>query len=291
LILITGRGFIGNAIANSLGDTARVISRNPVSEKDIKFDMTDVGNVETFIKLIGPKKITHIVHTSAITPWANNPDYRLDLVMAKTLSLLCNHLNVGSLILLSGWNVYDAKLNSAPFTEDMPIGPKDDYGKSKAATEMYFEKNLKTTKLVCLRLSSIYGPGQYSNGLIPNLVTSALNDHSMTIEAEATRRDYLFIDDLIDTIKSTVSSDIELPRVINIGSGKSASVGEVAATIKDVCTKLTNKEVRLSKGRHIKESSVLDNELDIKKAKSLGLLSNTHKLKDGIEEYVKWRMK
>lgn len=293
MILVTGSsGFIGNSLMNSFGDRAIGLQRanNPEYANRVVCDLSDSESVSRAAEYLGQFTITHLVHTAAVTPWSSSPDFSLDRKMAESVSLLCDRLNISQLISVSGWNVYNMTRSQPPFTEETSIQPIGEYGASKYDVEKLLNDKVEKSHVLHLRLASVYGVGQTSAGLIPNLVQSALDKQEISLNALQTKRDYLYIDDLIEAVDGiTTTKEPIADRVLNIGSGCSVSVLEVAETIQDVCLSLYGMEVAIRKPTDPQESIPTDNELAIDRAKNYGLLSQTTPFRVGMEEYVKWR--
>jgi UDP-glucose 4-epimerase len=228
-----------------------------------------------------------VIHAAAVTPWSDNPDFSLDAQMAESVRRLCEKLSIPQLIFISGWNVYNMSTSTPPFSEITTIGPGDEYGNSKYRTEQFFTENLETTRVLSLRTASVYGPGQMSKGLIPNLVSSALRDGQMTLNATDTRRDYLHIDDMVEAVIKLTS--IQMSGVLNIGSGTSLSIGEVARITQDIFKGTYKEDIGIEYNEHLSESPLGDNQLDISKARAIGLLEKTRDFRDGMTEYIAWR--
>jgi nucleoside-diphosphate-sugar epimerase len=292
LRLITGaNGFIGSAIVMAYGGEALALTRRPTDtdEQHISFDVSNTEDVHLLADRLRNYDITEVIHTAAVTPWSPHPDFSLDLKMAATLTALCSELHIPRLTFLSGWIVYDIQSGAAPFDESTPLGPTIPYGQSKLAVEQYFAKHLKDTFLVAARLASVYGPGQTSAGLIPNFVTKALNGDELTVASRETRRDYLYIDDLTTALQQLSSQEISEHTAINIGSGTSVSVMEVAQTIAQLCQALYKKQVPIVTPTPTTEANPINNQLDVTKAQSLGALKSSVSLKHGLRAFIEWR--
>jgi len=293
MILLTGGvGFIGRAICNVLGDSNVVtLDRQSIdrqSPEHITFELTASDKVDDLIKAAGRHKFTHVIHLAGITPWSKDPDFSLDLKMAETMAAFCNKLQIPVMLYMSGWVVYDTD-SPAPYTEQAPTKPSVPYGQSKLAVEEYLRQHLTHTKLVAMRAASIYGPGQTSSGLIPNLVGQALRGEPISLNAKETKRDYLYIDDAARAIRDLTALTIP-DRVtnLNIGSGRSVSVGEVAQTIQDLCKELYHRDLAVSFAPTVTEGAPIDNQLSIDKARSIGLLASQTPFKDGLRNYMQW---
>lgn len=291
--LVTGAGgFIGKALTKGYGKDAIALSRSvpssPGASLHTAFDLTKTDQLDDLVSQLQGYGIDEIIHTAAITPWSPNPDFSLDIAMAETLVGLCNTLQVPRLTFLSGWIVYDMSAGDAPFDETTPLGPNTPYGQSKLAIERYFTENLQGTVVVNVRLASVYGPGQMSSGLIPNFTGAALQGKELSVGSRDTRRDYLFIDDLVRQLQVLSAIQVPAPTAINLGSDTTVTVLEVAQTLKQLSNKLYSKDITITQSSP-QESRPINNQLDISTALSLGIPRPRITLEDGLEQYMKWR--
>ena len=290
MILVTGgSGFIGQSLIKSFGNEAVGIQRSrPVRPNDFECDLANIAKVKKLTTSLIDKPFTHIIHTAAVTPWSNPPNYQLDIDMAESALILSKLLNIPNIIFISGWNVYDTT-SRAPYDESTPVNPKDEYSTSKRKVEELLEKSDIATVTI-LRTASVYGPGQVSAGLIPNLVNAALNDGTIKIHSNSVKRDYLYIDDFVNAIKNLVQQKNDKGGYINLGSGKSILIKEVAELIQSKVEKINKSKVLVKTEFSMNTATVLDNELDIHKAKTLGILNKITPFEQGIDTYVHWRM-
>jgi nucleoside-diphosphate-sugar epimerase len=291
--LVTGaNGFIGSSIVTEYGDEAIALSRHATDiagKSQIVCDISQPGSASSLIEQLRPYEITEVIHTAAVTPWATEPDFSIDLIMAETLSEVCNTLQVPRLVFLSGWIVYDMTEGQPPFGEDTPLGPTTPYGQSKLAVERYFTEHLQDTVFVAARLASVYGPGQTSAGLIPNFVAAALEGKELLVASRETRRDYLYIDDLTTALQQLSTQPVTEHTAINIGSGTSVTVLEVAQTIAQLCNSLYKQQVPIVRPTPATEATPRNNQLDITKARSLGALDSPTALQNGLRTFVQWK--
>lgn len=294
MILISGAsGFLGKAIANSMPKSSKGIVRqhmpNSIFEQ-IELDITDVNQVDAFIAK--EKNSTSLpeafIHCAAITPWGANPDYSQDIKMAKNVLRLCHFLKINKLIFISGWVVYD-NTSSPPYNEaNTPLLPSTPYGESKKATEIYLKQYSGPIQVLNLRLASIYGPGQNTPGLIPNVSKKALVGGDITLNAKSTKRDYLYIDDFVNTIRALLNTDFSGSEDINVGSGEAISIQEVGETISSAVKKLTTHHPAVLFSEPLNEGIPPDNTLEIEKARTLGLIKQLTPFDEGIKNYINW---
>lgn len=294
-ILVTGAsGFIGSSVTDALvsnGADVVVLTRHalPKMEHVVQVTCDLGGHIDmTTLETIKEQPITAVVHCAAVTPLAKDADYSLDIQMAQNVVALARQLDVKRVVHISGWNVYDMSQSTAPYDEATTLKPDTDYGKSKLAVEALLREELGET-VVSLRLASIYGPGQVSPGLITSLIACAANGETMIINAQHTRRDYLYIDDAAAAIAKVAHTDGALPPAINIGSGASVSVEGVATAISELLMELYGQNVKLSLAENMQESPISDNMLSIETAKQQGLtMLGATPFRRGLRTYIEW---
>jgi nucleoside-diphosphate-sugar epimerase len=295
MILLTGAtGFIGTALQQRFSkDDIVTIGRQAgdqsISEKHVIFDLASGDGRDVLRELRKFDVFSHIIHLAGVTPWASNPDFSLDLTMAATIAMLCKELQVPSLLFMSGWVVYDPQA-AMPFSEETTLAPATPYGQSKVAVEKYFEERLTNTRLINMRAASIYGPGQVTPGLIPNLVGQALRGEPIRLGSRTTRRDYLYINDMAEVIQGLTAIDLKDQVLnLNIGSGQSISVYKVAETIQEVCRELYGDDIPIIFDEPLHEGTPADNQLSIQRLHLLGIMKNPTPFKEGLRAYIQWR--
>ena len=289
MIIVTGTsGFLGGALSESLGPVAIRISRSNARIPDHhRLELTIREHVEKFTRSQTRKPISHLIHCAGVTPQSAASDYRADLAMAENVASVCETLEIGTLVLLSGWVVYDPQA-TPPVSETAALTPGTPYGRSKLAVENALRDQLGHTRVITLRLASIYGPGQRSAGLIPNLVASARDAGTVTIRSLKTRRDYLYIDDFVAAVHSALKLEPSSHLELNLGSGRSVTVEEVSAIVRELFAQHYARDVRVRVSKPAREATPIDNELAIVEAKRLGLITSTTKFATGLLEYIKW---
>jgi UDP-glucose 4-epimerase len=289
MIVVTGSsGFLGSAITESLGDAAITLSRSERNRAcNHKADLTNAKSVGKFIGSETGKAISHLVHCAGITSPGDDLAVSVDAEIAESVARICRELHIRTLVLISGWVVYDPNANP-PVSETAPLVPNTAYGRSKLAVERILKDRLENTVVLNLRASSVYGPGQRSAGLIPTLVKSAREIGSMTVHSLKTKRDYLYIDDLVRAVNAALNVKATSNVDINVGSGHSRTVKDVSEFVRRLFAILYRKDVKIRVGRPVKEATPLDNELAISKAKGLGLITTTTDFRKGLGEYIRW---
>jgi UDP-glucose 4-epimerase len=289
IALTGGSGFVGGALVSILGaENVVTIGRRPsAAAAHITADLTHISS-QDLTDALRPYTIACFIHVAAVMPWDTDADFSQDLHMAEVVAGACAALEIPRLLYMSGWVVYDPAAD-APYTEETARKPTVPYGESKLAVEAYFAAHLKTTQAIALRAATVYGPGQRSPGLIPNLAGHALKGEALQLNAKTTRRDYVYIDDAAGAIAQLTHIDVPPQlRALNIGSGNSVTISEAANVIQAAAASL-GKTVAVTYAAELTEAAPADNQLAIAEAQELGLLQHQTAFADGVRAFMKWR--
>ena len=231
-ILITGnRGFIGSNLIKKLNSVFHLIPMDQSNNRKIdilelnQLDMVD--NIDVIIHLASRTSILN----STIKP------YETYLTNIKgTLNILdfARQKNINKIINFSTY-VY-GKPQYFPIDEKHPINPHSPYTKSKLIAEKLCEYYAQDYGLdvVTLRPFYIYGPSSNKNSLIPSIIKQINQKGKVILSNKDTRRDFLFIDDLVNLINKIILDFPKNYNIYNVGFGKSYSLVEVVEIIKDI---------------------------------------------------------
>lgn len=178
-----------------------------------------------------------------------------------------------------------------PTDEQSKILPSSLYAITKYNQEQMSLSVCKSIAIPCiaLRFQNVYGPGQsLSNpytGILAIFSSLILNGSSLNIfEDGLESRDFVFIDDVVDSILLAVSIEHKLWDSINIGSGVPTTVLSVAKKLmeiykKEVPYKITN-EFRIGDIRH--------NFADLNKATNILGYNPKVSFDLGITKFCEW---
>jgi SAM-dependent methyltransferase len=138
--------------------------------------------------------------------------------------------------------------------------------------------------ITVLRPFNLYGPNQTATFLIPHIIRQLLNKnlHTISVKDLRPKRDYLYIDDLLEAIILTLNP-IKKFESYNVGYGKSYSVMELVKYLMEI----TNIHKEVVSEQKIRENEILDVIADIQKIKSeLGWEPKTT-IQEGLKKTVK----
>lgn len=147
----------------------------------------------------------------------------------------------------SGGTVYGPGA-PVPTPETAPTNPISSHGLTKLFVEKFIRMHghVDGLEYVILRVANPFGPGQIfrkGQGLIPAIVDRWQKGQPVRIfgTGEA-RRDYIYIDDVIDAIVAAAAVQGTPRWVLNIGSGETRSVNEVVGAIEKAAGAIFPKE-------------------------------------------------
>lgn len=254
IILIGGNGFIGKSLCSELlknsNNRLTIISRsknvevNTDSIKRIFWDHKIDPDNFLLHHLMDADYIIYLASTTVPATSIVNPMVEFDQNLLPLIKVLkvASSLNIKKFIYFSsGGAVYGDEANQ-PILESAPTNPISSYGISKLAAEKFINLYRKEFGLnsIILRPSNPYGSGQYGNlkqGFMCSIVYSAIHNSEINIYGgEATVRDYIYIDDLVEAVLGIINFG-KIGEIYNIGSGLGLNNLYIFELIKNiVCT-------------------------------------------------------
>lgn len=313
--LITGgAGYVGSHIADLFLDNNKEVviydSLYQGLESRIKYlskkyakkiplivaDIRDSAKFEEVLATYKPHGVVHAAALKAVGESMEKPDEYFEVnhgATAAILELLIKY-EIHNFIFSSTAAVYGSPDNSNPIKEDDPKNPISPYGASKLAAEE--EVNNYLTHLgnhgTSLRFFNVVGTGapELIDNSVENLVPVVV--HKLKVgESPAIFgtdyptfdgtciRDYVDVRDVAKAHLLSANAEIELPVVMNVGTGKGTSVREVIELV-SASFKTENLKVT-SSARREGDSAILCAEVSLI-SKTLGFRAN-HELVESVE--------
>ena len=260
-ILITGgAGFVGSHVAEEFLGKARenrvVILDNlstgkmenieylwdKFAKERVKFIKGDVSKKETFEMLgkdlkMEKEGIYAIVHLAAIVsvPQSiDNPIETNNVTLGGSINIFefAKKMGIKKIIQASSAAVY-GDIKKLPIKEsDAKIEKQlSPYAISKFTSEMYadYYEKLFDIKTVSLRFFNVYGPRQNPNsvysGVISKFVKAFQEKGEINIFGDGKNvRDFIYVEDVANTIISLINKKINKNAVYNLGTGKGVNL-------------------------------------------------------------------
>jgi len=273
-ILVTGAsGFVGRRLVSRLRSQKEVVREFSECDGDIAHSPLDFPEVSQVFHLAA--------RTYVPDSWREpRPFFETNVLGLVNVLDFCVRQQA-ALVLLSSY-VYGHP-RSLPIAEDHPLEAFNPYSLTKILAEQTaaFYRDKHQVSVTIVRPFNLYGPGQADHFLVPMLIRQALDPGAefYEVEDDGPRRDHLFIDDLIDLALACRNHS---GGVYNAGSGRSVSIGELAAQINRAAG--VEKPVR-SRG-HRRPEEVMDVVADVSRAHvELGWTPRVS-LKDGLAATV-----
>lgn len=247
VLVIGASGFIGSSYFEFFrkhdiqvyGTTTR--QRNwrtlTLGEEFFELDLTNQDQVKELILKIRPKLIVNCASYGNFH-WHEDPSRNFEVNIKGLLNLLevCRSLTEATLVHMGSSSEYGENVSNA--NENFEPLPNSLYGVMKKTSSELIEYYHRVHKVqaIHLRLFSIYGPFESPDRFIPKLVASKQTGKLPPIAKNATSRDFVYIDDLIQTSLKLVSLAPEKRggEVVNICSSRSYTLEEAAKTVKNL---------------------------------------------------------
>jgi dTDP-glucose 4,6-dehydratase len=205
----------------------------------VQADVCDLDSMEAVLREHAIDTIVHFAAESHNSLAVVDPGrfFRTNVLGTQSLLEAARRVGIARFHHISTCEVYgDLPLDTDEvFTEDSPYQPRTPYNASKAgadhAVRAYFETyGLPITITNC---SNNYGPFQFPEKVIPLFTTRALDDEPLPLYASTqNRREWLHVDDHCRAI-DVVLRDGRIGETYNVGSGREASIEEIADLVLD----------------------------------------------------------
>ncbi|MEX0344944.1 MAG: NAD-dependent epimerase/dehydratase family protein [Rhizobiaceae bacterium] len=275
-------GFIGSHLARRLvgaEEGLRLVSRrmeaNFLAEFGDSCECVEANILEPLDispALNGVKTVVQLISSSS--PGLENKhlvsDIRNNIIPQVEFIQSCVAAGVDRFVFISSGGTVYGPAAPVPTPEDAQCTPINSYGVTKLTVENYLRLYGMLEKIGCviLRVSNPFGPGQRfrrGQGLIPAILDRYRRNQPIQIFGDGSaRRDYLYIDDLVDAIQKAIDMPGEVNFTLNIGQGESRSISEVVGAIERASGHIFEKEYLPGRPTDVKESC-----LDISKANAV----------------------
>jgi dTDP-glucose 4,6-dehydratase len=305
-VLVTGaEGFIGShlteaSVKNGAKVTALVKNNfqenvgfieefEPEVRNKLKIVFSDVNDYNAVAEAVKGQEIVFHLAAEISVPYSYvNPRTFVQTNIIGTFNMLMasRELGVKKLLHMSTSEVYGTP-DSVPITEENKLKGQSPYSASKIAAEKLAESFYSSYDLpvVVVRAFNTYGPRQSARAVIPTLITQALFRDKIFMGNDKPTRDFNFVADTVAGLIKVAESDKLFGQVVNIGSGKEISTGDLAKKILEL-TGSNAKVVRDQKRLRPKNSEVMRLLADNSKVRKLTGWKPEVGLDEGLEKTI-----
>lgn len=310
-ILVTGgAGFIGSHLVDSLlreGDTQVTVLDNfndfyapavkranlaqHIENPAFRLYEADICCGESLRRIFAENRFDAVVHLAAwagVRPSLLNPKLYTETNVNGTLNLLeaAKDAGVRQFVFGSSSSVYGIN-SKVPFAEDdriaQPISP---YAATKAAGELLCHtfSHLYDLRTVCLRFFTVYGARQRPDLAIHKFSRLIWEGKPIPMFGDGTtRRDYTFVDDIIQGVRAAIRYDRSDYEIFNLGESETIELKDLIGLLEENLGKKA-----IIERRPMQPGDVPLTYADISKARELLGYNPTTRIEQGIPKFTEW---
>ncbi|MBK7394177.1 MAG: GDP-mannose 4,6-dehydratase [Chloracidobacterium sp.] len=251
----------------------------------------DIRDAATMAALFAEYKFDVIVHLAAragVRPSLTEPILytETNIIGTQNLLELAKAHGVEQFVFGSSSSVYGINAK-VPFAEDdrihQPISP---YASTKAAGELlcHTYSHLYGMRIVCLRFFTVYGARQRPDLAIHKFSKLIADEKPIQMFGDGSaRRDYTYIEDIIQGVRAAIDYDRTQYEIFNLGESQTIELRELISLLE----------------RSLDMHAIIDHQpmqpgdvpitfADISKSRELLGYNPTTKIADGIPKFIEW---
>jgi NAD dependent epimerase/dehydratase len=176
-----------------------------------------------------------------------------------------------------------------PIDEHHPLQAQSPYAASKIGADKLAESYFLSFGLpvTTLRPFNTFGPRQSLRAVIPTILSQCLKGGGLRLGDLRPKRDFLYVRDTARGFIEISRREGAVGRVVNIGTGRSVSIGEVAETIQALTGR---REEILTEAQRLRpeKSEVMELLADTTAARALFGWAPRYTLEEGLKETLAW---
>ncbi len=250
-------------------------------------DFRDAELLDQLFRDTQPELVVHLGARAGVRPSIEDPLLYYDINVNGSLSLLqaMRSHGVERALIASSSSVYGNN-EKVPFAETDPVDhPISPYAATKKAVELLSHTwhHLWGLKIAQLRFFTVYGPRQRPEMAIHKFTRLIDQDLPIPFYGDgSSRRDYTYIDDIIDGIICVMQKDFSFD-IVNLGESETNSL----ATLVDLIGQALGKKPELEM-LPLQPGDVTTTFADISHARQQYGYNPTTPLADGIRKFTAW---
>lgn len=308
-VLITGAaGFIGSHLTDTLlarGDEVVGLDEfndyyDPAIKRDnlagalthpkftlVEADIRDEPVLRGVFEKHRPEVVVHLAARAGVRPSLQDPNlyHRVNVIGGQHILDACRDFRPSHLVFASSSSVYGGSVET-PFSETNPVmRPISPYAATKRMNELqgHVYSHVYGLNVTMLRFFTVYGPRQRPDMAIHMFTKKVLRGESLPMFGDgSTRRDYTYIDDIIDGVVRCVDRPFRY-EIFNLGESHTTSLAELIELV----------------GKHAGVAPVIDRQplqpgdveityADVSHARELLGYNPRFSMDEGIARFVAW---
>lgn len=209
-------------------------------------DLRDAEAVQQALR--GMDQIYHLGAVITIPYSYQHPREVFDVNVTGTLNVLtaARDQQIQHVMVTSTSEVYGTA-QVEPIDESHPLHPQSPYAASKVAQDamaLSFHAAYGLPVRI-VRPFNTYGPRQSARAVIPAIISQALTREEVKLGALHPTRDLTYAADTVRGFLLAAESDAAIGRPVNLGTGQSITIGDLAALAIRLCGERTGREARI----------------------------------------------
>lgn len=293
----TGNYKKANEISENLSKGEKIENlKRTVNSENFVLKYVDIRDIKKMDKIFSEYKIDLVFNPAAmagVRPSLLDPMLYEEVNIKGYMNLLelCKKYGVKKFVQASSSSVYGNNKN-VPFKEtdivDFAISP---YAATKKSGEIigHVYHKLYEIDMIQLRFFTVYGPKQRPDLAIHKFTKMVLAGEPIPFYGDGnTKRDYTYIDDIVDGILKSIDylfKNQDVYEIFNLGESHVVSLKEMVETVE----KVLGKKAVLDK-QPMQLGDVEKTYADISKAKEILGYDPKTNFEDGIKKFVEWYM-
>ena len=254
----------------------------------VEADIRDAAALERVFNETKFDVIVHLAARAGVRPSLAEPKLYTETNINGTVNLLelAREHSIKQFVFGSSSSVYGINAK-VPFAESdrihQPISP---YAATKAAGELicHTYSHLYDIRCICLRFFTVYGSRQRPDLAIHKFSKLITEGKPIQMFGDGTaRRDYTYIDDIIQGVRAAIDYDRSIYEIFNLGESQTTELKDLISLLE----------------RNLDTHAIIDQQptqpgdvpvtfADISKSKELLGYNPTTKVADGIPKFVEW---
>ncbi|MDQ4145281.1 MAG: SDR family NAD(P)-dependent oxidoreductase [Actinomycetota bacterium] len=251
-VLVTGaEGFIGSHLVDRLllegAEVTGLVHYNPFGRwgwlqqkaKDVHIVPGDVRDGDRVLQAVtGVDVVFHLAALIGIPYSYEAPDSYLQTNVMGTYNVAnaCRRAGIERLVQTSTSEVYGTA-RQVPIDEGHPLQPQSPYSASKIGGDMLALSFYHSFGLpvAVVRPFNTYGPRQSARAIIPTVLTQLYSGSGeVRVGSLEPTRDFNYVEDTVDGFLAVARCDRAVGEVVNIGSGREVSIGDLVRLLFEV---------------------------------------------------------
>ncbi len=308
IVVTGGAGFIGSHLIDRLlAENHTIINidnfdpfypreikeRNIDGHKEYKtysLVEADIRNLNAVMDAVpdDTEAIVHLAAKAGVRPSIEDPVTYQEVNVTGTQNMLevAKEKGIKQFVFASSSSVYGKNPNVPWREDDTVLQPISPYASTKVSGELlgHVYTHLYDIRFLALRFFTVYGPRQRPDLAIHKFLKLMSDCKEITLFGDgSTRRDYTYIDDIIDGVTAAITYKSSMYEIINLGNNQTVELLELVEAIENASRNTAKKTFGPEQPGDVKQTWA-----DVGKAERLLGYTSDFSINAGLNEFNKW---